>query len=34
MPAPFTIHDFDEAAEAIRARTAWRPRVAMILGSG
>lgn len=34
MPAPFTIHDFDEAAEAIRAQTAWRPRVAMILGSG
>jgi purine-nucleoside phosphorylase len=34
MPEYFTLADYDEAAEMIRARTAYRPRVAMILGSG
>jgi len=34
MTTHFTISQFDEAAEAIRARTKQRPRIAMILGSG
>jgi purine-nucleoside phosphorylase len=34
MPEYFTLANYDEAAEMIRTRTAYRPRVAMILGSG
>lgn len=34
MSANFTIQQLDEVAEAIRTRTTYRPRVAMILGSG
>ncbi len=34
MNGNFTIQQLDEVADAIRARTTYRPRVAMILGSG
>jgi purine-nucleoside phosphorylase len=30
----FTLAQVDEIAEAVRARTGWRPRIGMILGSG
>ena len=30
----FTLAQFDEVAEAIRARTSYKPTVALILGSG
>jgi purine-nucleoside phosphorylase len=34
MNGNFTIQQLDEVADAIRARTTYRPRVAMVLGSG
>jgi purine-nucleoside phosphorylase len=34
MPTYFEIEQIDETADAIRARTSYRPRVAIILGSG
>ena len=34
MPEYFTLAEFDQAAEMIRAHTAYRPQVALILGSG
>lgn len=34
MTTHFTLRQFDEVADAVRARTALRPRIAMILGSG
>ncbi len=34
MPAPFTLQEYDEAANAILAQTSIRPDVGIILGSG
>jgi purine-nucleoside phosphorylase len=34
MPEFFTLAEYDEAAQAVRARTAYQPRTAIILGSG
>src|SRR5512135_2154802 len=34
MTTHFSMSQFDEVAEAVRARTSLRPRIAMILGSG
>ncbi len=34
MQKNFTLAEFDEAADAIRAKTAFRPKIGLILGSG